>query len=225
MKLMAREAPDRYEPLPALPQIPAWLWRRTSRAARIAIAVAGLAIVAAAVAVAPNISNSKREAGQRAQRERAQQRAQLARTLEAEQKPIAKRSHAPAPPGAGGQAQLAARARMMGEITSAIAADARARVRRGALDGPIRRVTCERFPNRPGARGADRDLSRRRGRFSCIAVTAAFQGGVLGHQYRVAADFASGRYAFCKITGRAGPEREQVVTIPAACGGDAYRDG
>jgi hypothetical protein len=98
-------------------------------------------------------------------------------------------------------------------------------VRRGALKGPIRRVTCERFPKgAPGALGADRDLSRHRGRFSCVAVTAEFQGGVIGHQYRVAADFETGRYGFCKITGRTGPEREQIVTIPRECGGDAYRD-
>jgi hypothetical protein len=36
------------------------------------------------------------------------------------------------------------------------------------------------------------------------------------------ADFTTGRYGFCKITGRAGPERDRPVAIPAACGGDAY---
>jgi hypothetical protein len=217
MEAMAREAPDRYEPLPPLSEIPAWLWRRTSRAARVAIAVGALAILAAVVALAPRIGDSNREAEQRAQRERAQQRAELARMLQAEQRPILRRFAVARPD------TLTARASMMDGITTAIAADARARVRRGALKGPIRRVSCERFPNRPGTAGADRDLSQRRGRFSCIAVTADFQGGVLGHQYRVAADFASGRYAFCKITGRAGPERDQIVTIPAACGGENYR--
>jgi hypothetical protein len=112
---------------------------------------------------------------------------------------------------------------MLAGIEAAIAADARARVRRGALEGPIRRVECERFPHRPGAPGADKDLTRARGRYSCVAVTAEFQGGVIGHQYRVAADFRTGRYGFCKITGRAGPEREQIVTIPEACGGDSFR--
>jgi hypothetical protein len=218
MEPMAREAPDRYDPLPSLPEIPAWLWHRTSRAARVVRALSAPAILAAGVALAPRIGDSNREAQERTQRERARQRAELARTLQAEQRPILRRFAVARPD------TLAARGRMMDGITSAIATDARARVRRGALKGPIRRVSCERFPSRPGAAGADRDLSQRRGRFSCIAVTAEFQGGVLGHQYRVAADFTTGRYAFCKITGLAGPEREQIVTIPAACGGEHYRE-
>jgi hypothetical protein len=215
-------APDRYEPLPSLPEIPGWLWRRTGRAARIAIAIAVVAVIAAVVVLLPRVGDSRREADARAAQERTKQRAQLKQALEAEQRPIL-RSGAPAPASEGRAAQLAARARLLGAIEAAIAEDARARVRRGALKGPIRRVECERFPRQSGAIGADRDLSRARGRYSCVAVTAEFQGGVLGHQYRVAADFRTGRYGFCKITGRAGPEREQIVTIPASCGGNAFK--
>jgi hypothetical protein len=113
----------------------------------------------------------------------------------------------------------------MDELSAAILADARLRVRRGALDGPIRRVQCEPFPRTLDGVGADRDPSRRTGRYACIAVTAEFArgeesiGGVIGHQYRTRVDFQSGRYAFCKISGQAGPSREQLATTPRACGG------
>jgi hypothetical protein len=98
-------------------------------------------------------------------------------------------------------------------------------VRRGELDGPVRRAVCEPFPRTVNGIGADRDLSRRSGRYSCVAVTAGFGrgeasiGGVIGHQYRTLVDFESGRYAFCKVSGQAGPSREQLVTTPRACGG------
>ncbi len=72
---------------------------------------------------------------------------------------------------------------------------------------------------------ANEDLSRRRGRYSCVAVTAEFgtgelgATGVIGHQYRTEVDFHSGRYAFCKVAGQAGPSREQLATTPGVCGG------
>jgi type II secretory pathway pseudopilin PulG len=212
---------DRYEPLPALPELPRWLWRKMGRWARVAVILIPLAAAVAAVVVVPGLRGSQREADERVQQERAAQRAELARRLAAEQRPIAGRSDAVA-----ADAPLAARARTMDGLGAAIRADASARVRRGELDGTIRRVTCEPFPRSLGSSGADRDLSRRRGRFACVAVTAEFErtsdnpGGVIGHAYRALVDFAAGRFSFCKITGRAGPEREQIVTIPRACGGD-----
>jgi hypothetical protein len=107
----------------------------------------------------------------------------------------------------------------MDDLATAIATDARARVRRGELDGRIRRVDCEPFPRTVDGRGADDDLSRRRGRYACLAVTSEFTGGLLGHQYRALVDFETGRYAYCKISGQSGPSRDQLVTTPRACGG------
>jgi type II secretory pathway pseudopilin PulG len=213
---------DRYEPLPSLPEMPRWLWRKLGRRGRIAIALVVLAVVGGVAAAVPGLRESQREADARAQRERAAQRAELIRRLEAEQRPVAGRSGAR---DAGRADRLAARAAVMGDLAAAIGADARGRARRGELTGTIRRVACEPFPRAVGGTGADEDLARRTGRFSCVAVTAEFEGtaanpgGVIGHGYRARVDFRSGRYAFCKITGRAGPEREQVVTIPRVCGG------
>ena len=217
--------PDRYEPLPGIAALPGWIWRKLGRRIKLVAAVALLAVLAAGAALIPAALESNERRAETEQRERAQQRAELVRRLRVEQRPRFRRSGSVAPLGAAPARRLASRAVLMDELPAAILADARTRVRRGALDGPIDRVQCEPFPRTLEGVGADRDLSRRTGRYSCIAVTAEFArgeesiGGVIGHRYRARVDFATGRYAFCKISGQAGPSREQLVTTPEACGG------
>jgi hypothetical protein len=220
-----RRQADRYEPMPGIAELPAWLWRRMGRGGRIGALVALVAVLATAAAVLPGILESKEERDQDERRERAERRAELVRRLEAEQRPRLRRSESVAPAGAAAAAQLEARAALMEELPAEILADARARVRSGQLDGPIDRVRCEPFPRTVDGRGADSDLARGTGRYSCVAVTADFgtgeagATGVIGHQYRAQVDFEDGRYAFCKISGQAGPSREQLVTTPKVCGG------
>jgi hypothetical protein len=221
-----RTPPDRYEPLPGLVQLPGWLWRKMGRASRIAAVVALLGVVAVAVALAPTIQESKQKRLLSEQRERAERRAKLIRELEAEQRPHFGRSSSVAPPGAEAAEQLAARGRILDELIDAILRDARRRVRLGKLDRPpIRMVECEPFPRTVTVVGADKDLSRRRGRYSCIAVTSKFErtessvGLVTGHPYRALVDFKTGRYAYCKISGQADPSAKPLVTTPQACTG------
>jgi hypothetical protein len=196
-----------------------------SRGARLAAAALVVAAIAAGLAVLPGLLESKRERAASEARERAQLRAERIRQLEAEQRPRFRRSPSVAPSGARAEARLAARARLLDELSRTVLADSRRRARQGELDGPVHRVVCEPFPRTVEAVGADTDLSRRSGRYSCVAVTAAFGrgeesvAGVIGHQYRVLVDFETGRYAYCKISGQAGPSREQLVTTPRACGG------
>jgi hypothetical protein len=217
--------PERYEPLPGVAELPGWVWRKMGRFLRIAVVVALLVAIATAAALVPELRESKQERAQAEQRERAERRAQLVRELEAEQRPRFGRSSSVASTGAGEQRRLEGRAGLMDELSATIVADARSRVRLGQLDGPIRRVECDPFPRTVDGVGADRDLSRRRGRYACLAVTAEFGrgeasvGGVIGHQYRALVDFETGRYGYCKISGQAGPSREQLATTPRACGG------
>jgi hypothetical protein len=219
-----RYPPDRYEPMPGIADLPGWIWRRMGRGVRIGLAVGLVALAAVGVALVPGIRESQEERERAEQRERAESRAELARRLEAEQRPRFGRA-AVAPAGAGTEERLAARAALMDGMSAAILDDARRRVRTGALDGPILRVECEPFPRSVDAVGADEDLTRRRGRYSCLAVTAEFErseesiGGLIGHQYRTQADFGSGRYAYCKVAGQSGPSREQLATTPRVCGG------
>jgi hypothetical protein len=174
------------------------------------LVVAGTAVLVPAI----DDARQRREALERREREQAHERRE--RTLAAEQRPrfgrVAIAGASPARPAAGPAVPAAARAAAVGEITGAIAADARRRVRRGALSGPIRRVECEPFP-----RGAT--LSGRRGRYACLAVTSVFEGGAIGHPYRAMIDFRTGRYAFCKVTGRPDPTPDPEVTTPRVCGG------
>jgi hypothetical protein len=211
--------------MPGIAELPGWLWRRMGRPARLAGLGALIVLVAAAAALVPAILESKEDQAEADRRDRAERRAELIRRLETEQRPRQRRSTSVAPPGAPAAEQLEARAALMEELNAEILADARARVRRGALDGPIRRVECERFPRSVAAVGAHEQLGLRRGRYACVAVTAEFgtgeagATGVIGHQYRTMVDFETGRYAFCKVSGQAGPSREQLVTTPRVCGG------
>jgi hypothetical protein len=221
----ARVPPDRYEPLPDITHLPGWIWRRMGRGVRIGGAVLLLALVGLGAALVPSIQNSQEQRERAEERRRAAARAALARRLRAEQRPRFARSTAVAAPGAAPRQRLSARAELMRELSASVVADARRRVRRGAIEGPVLRVECEPFPRSVDAVGADADLGRRRGRYSCIAVTAEFErteqsiGGIVGHQYRAQVDFETGRYAYCKISGQAGPERDQLATTPKACGG------
>jgi hypothetical protein len=220
-----RPKSDRYEPMPGIVDLPGWLWSRMGRAGRLTALGALIAIVAATAALVPVIHESKEERAESDRRERAERRAELIRRLEEEQRPRLRRSTTVAPPGAAQDEQLDARVALMDELTAEILADARARVRRGDLDGPIRRVECEPFPRSVDAVGAHEDLARTRGRYACVAVTSEFGSGevgltgVIGHQFRTEVDFDSGRYAFCKVSGQAGPSREQLATTPRVCGG------
>jgi hypothetical protein len=216
---------DRFEPMPGIAALPGWLWRRTGRAARLTLLGAMIVLFAAAAALVPVILESKEERAESDRRERTERRAELIRRLETEQRPRHRRSTSVAPPGAGASEQLETRSALMDELHAEILADARARVRRGDLDGPVRRVECEPFPRSVDAVGAHQQLGRRTGRYACVAVTAEFgtgevgATGVIGHQYRTMVDFETGRYAFCKVSGQAGPSREQLVTTPRVCGG------
>jgi hypothetical protein len=211
--------------MPGIAELPGWLWRRMGRTARLAGLGALIVLVAAAAALVPAILESKEDQAEADRRDRAERRAELIRRLETEQRPRHRRSTSVAPPGAPAAEQLETRAVLMDELNGEILADARARVRRGELDGPIRRVECERFPRSVDEVGAHEQLGLRSGRYACVAVTAEFgtgevgATGVIGHQYRTMVDFETGRYAFCKVSGQAGPSREQLVTTPRVCGG------
>lgn len=220
-----RRPPERYEPLPGLPQLPGWVWRKIGRPLRAVVVVGVLAVVAMAVAAVPALREASGERAASERRERAKLRERHIEELQAEQRPRLASSASIAPIGAGAPAQLEARAGLMAELSDSILADARRRVRLGALEGPIVGVTCEPFPRTVEGIGADKDLSSRRGRYSCIATRSEFArteesvGGLLGYPYRAMVDFRTGRYALCKISGRPDPTPDSRVTTPRACGG------
>jgi hypothetical protein len=197
-------SPDRYDPLPGIADLPRWIWRRTGRRVRVGVVLAFVLAAAGTALLVPSIdaTRDRREAAE--QRERAEERERRIRELLTEQRPRHGRT-----PATSRDAALA-------DLAGAITADARRRVRAGDLHGSIRRVDCEPFPR---SLNPERQLARRRVRLACLAVTAEFERGALGHPYRALIDFATGRYAFCKVAARLDPTHNAEVTTPRACGG------
>jgi hypothetical protein len=212
---------DRYEPLPGFTRLPAWIWRRLPRPAKVGVALLPVVAVALVLALGPGIERGKEERAS----------AEAARLEQARAERVARLRREQAPRFASGEpagASLHARRRLLADAVVAVRADARDRVQAGTLSGPIRRVECEPYPRSVERRGAHEDLSRSVGRYACLAVTTQFgasaehEAGAIGHPYRVRIDFDSGRYAFCKVAGRAGEGsigQAPVVPVPPACGG------
>jgi hypothetical protein len=212
---------DRYEPLPGLARLPGWIWRRLPPAGKVGVALLPVIAIALGLALGPGIEHGKEERASAEAQRLEQARAERVERLRREQEPRFAR-------GEPAAASLQARRRLLTEAAVAVRGDARARVQAGTLSGPIRRVECEPYPRSVGALGAHEELSRPVGRYACLAVTTEFgasaehEGGAIGHPYRVRIDFDSGRYAFCKVAGRAGEGslgQAPLVPVPLACGG------
>ena len=104
----------------------------------------------------------------------------------------------------------------------------------GEFTQSVGRVECERFPRGVGAPDPAADLSKATGRYSCLAITAdaprteVNQASSIGYPYRALVNFETGRFGYCKISGRPGEgslTREFPVRVPAACGGVALTHG
>jgi hypothetical protein len=203
---------DRYEPLPGLLQLPSFLYRKLGRRGRIVALVAGALLVVAAVGAAivlvPRITETKKERADRERREAAAAAAERRRQVIAEQRPHRGRSASDS------------RGTILAELQAAILADARARAASGDLAGPAAKsVRC-----RP-LNGADPAASRVP--YDCIAITSVLPSdenlpqGVIGHPFRAVADYSTGRFTWCKVSGRAGEggltQKDLAVRLPRAC--------
>jgi hypothetical protein len=221
---------DRYEPLPGVTELPAFLYRKLSpRGRRAAQLVGALLVVALAAGIVfglPAITTTKEERAAAEQSAVAKRRADRLAQLQAEVR-LQQGRGTPAR-GLEGAAALSARHALAGDLAAAVEKDAVARAQAGELAQSVNRVECERFPRAvDGADPAD-DLASRTARYSCLAITADApkiennERSSLGYPYRALVDFTSGRFAYCKVSGRAGEGslvRNVRVRVPAACGG------
>jgi hypothetical protein len=221
---------DRYDPLPGIAEIPAFLYRKLSSRGRRIAAVGGaalLVLVAVALIVSiPRISEGKKDRAAVDRRTAQEREAALVKELKAEQR-LREGTGTPAP-GRKGAAVIDTRRALAADLAAAVLADARARVRTGEFAHSVSRVQCERYPR--GARGEDPaiDLASRTGRYSCLAITAdaprtaTQNASSIGYPYRALVDFPNGRFTYCKISGRPGEGllvTDSPVRVPAACGG------
>jgi hypothetical protein len=223
--------PDRYEPLPGLLELPGFLIRkippRARRPAAFAAAILLAAAVVALVISIPAITETKEDrsaAQQQAERER---RAQRVEQLQAELR--LRNGRGAAARGLEGAAALEARHALAADLVAAVQDDALARVRAGEFTRSVDRVECERFPRGVNAPDPAADLSKATGRYSCLAITAEAEAiktneaSSIGYPYRALVHFESGRFSYCKISGRPGEgslTRKFPVRVPTACGGD-----
>jgi hypothetical protein len=224
---MTSDVADKYEPLPSIPQLPRWVWRKLPTPGRVAVALIPVAAVVLAIVLGPGIARDKEERAD-AERQRVEQaREERVRRLRREQRPLFVNAVPPIA-GAAPDEQLVVRERAVDTAADAVLDDAHRRRMEGDLDGPIRRVVCEPYPRTVDGRGAHESLDEPTGRYSCLAVTAVArgnesqQGSLIGHPYRVLIDFERGRIGLCKISGRAGEGsigQAPVVPVPKACGG------
>jgi hypothetical protein len=222
--------PDRYEPLPGLLEIPGYLVRKIPpRARRPAAFAAAILLVGAIVALVlsiPAITDSKQERAAADQRAEQERRAQRAAELQAELR--LRTGRGTAARGLSGAAALDARHALAADLVAAVREDAFARMRAGEFTQTVERVECERFPRGVNVPDPAADLSKATGRYACLAVTADAPAGdgnaasSIGYPYRALVHFDTGRFAYCKISGRPGEgsiSREIPVRVPPACGG------
>ncbi len=227
---MTSGSQDRYEPLPGLLEIPGFLVRKIPPNARRPAAIAG-AVLLAAVAVIlalgiPAITESKDERAATEARTEREQEAQRAAQLQAELR--LREGRGPAARGLTGAQAIEARQALAAQLAADVKADAVSRVQAGEFTQSVARVECERFPRRVGNPNPALDPRQPTGRYACLAITADAPASEIqnpssiGYPYRALVHFGSGRYAFCKISGRPGEgglTRELPVRVPAACGG------
>src|SRR5215216_1253380 len=106
---------QRYEPLPSIDQLPAWVWRRTGPRARIATGLALLAMIAAGTILVPALRRDARARAAAEQHAREVRHRDAIQEIKREQLPRFGRSAATARPA------------MLRELEAAIVADARKR--------------------------------------------------------------------------------------------------
>ena len=190
------------------------------------LALAG--VIVAASSILPGVFDAKREtdarAGARARRPRRRREeaadARAAPDARAPRRPASRRARPRAPPSSSPPAASSITA-----LEGAILADARARVERGELDGPVKRVQLRAARSATPATSARRRTWRnRRGRYDCVAVKREVMKdgkvvGLFGHPFVGTADFKRFTYVWCKdnkVPGERGKPLAKVP-IPAVC--------
>ena len=222
--------PDRYEPLPSLPELPGFLLRKLTAGGRRRVAIGGVflvvAAVVAAVFVVPQLRSRQHDEATRADRHATAELAALRARYAREARPIQGTGAAAA--GRDGAEALTARRELVTGLQAAVLADARDRAGRGELHAHYRLASCAGYPKQVHERPPADDVARSTAVFECIAAAskvaqdATTSGSLIGQPYRARVDFTHGRYAFCKIVQQPGElsiQRERVLKVPPACGG------
>lgn len=123
------------------------------------------------------------------------------------------------PASATGAQQLTARKALVTAVERRITTDARARAKAGELDGPISSTECGPILKSRQAIPDDRVLSKRIGRYDCVAIkqhVIAQQGekvAELGHAFVAALNFDTYTYTWCRNTPAQGERGVALVFV------------
>jgi len=169
-------------------------WRKIALGAVVVLVLAA----GAAALIVPQIEEGKDERAAAERRQDAALEAAKQRRLDRESRP--RFGHGDRPEGDLSQsAERRARRTLVGDLERAITADARARVRRGNLDGPILETECEINP--PSQRPLESDLSVRRMDYECLAITSRDVEGrfLVGHSFRATVDYKRFSFRWAKV--------------------------
>jgi hypothetical protein len=169
-------------------------WRKIAIGAAIVLAVAGVA----AALIVPDIEEGKDERAAAERRKDEAFEAAKQRRLERESRPHF--GHGQRPEGElSAAAERRSRRALVHDLEQAITSDARARVRRGNLDGPIVATECEINP--PSQRPLERDLTVRRMEYDCLAITSRDPGDQfsVGHSFDAVVDYRRYRFRWAKV--------------------------
>jgi hypothetical protein len=193
-------------------EVPPVPWRAVAAVATLL----GVALIAGAVLLVPAIVDDREQAGDRAREAAERRHAQTLATADREQRPRTGRGAADPGAGAPADRRLRARETLLADAHEALQADAAVR---GA--GRVRGLDCEPFPRGSAPRPPVGDLAVRTAVYQCVAVTSRFgegseQEGVIGIPFRLVADFARGRYAFCRVVPLSDRDRLEHP-LPDAC--------
>jgi len=176
-------------------------------AAALIVVVTGCALILPGVFDARDEHNAREVAAQRALE--ARERARLAREQ------IPRQGEARELRGT----TLEARAALVKAVELDILADARSRIAAKRLDGPVLRAECGPLIRAKSVQPAHEVLSRKIGRYDCVAVKANVmrEGKVvalLGHPFVAAVDFERFTYVWCKDNKKPGERGKALATVP-----------
>jgi hypothetical protein len=197
-------------------------------------ALAGLALVAvivAAIVIVPKLSDTRERISVKERREQAARVASERARLIREQRPVRGRASGTLKPPAAGASdaeKLTARRALVGALEAAILTEARGRVARRQLDGPIRSARCEPLVRASGRPRDEEVLTKRRGRYDCVVVKrdVVRDGKVVayfGHPFVATLDFKRFTWVFCKdnkLPGERGKALAKVALDPACLGAE-----
>jgi hypothetical protein len=194
--------------------------RAAVRRRRLAIGVAG-GVLAALLAILTVVLLGDQSARQKRERAAADRTVAALRVrLQRIQAPHRGAARALKPPAAATAAErLQARRALVGAVEASITADARARAKAGELDGPIASTVCGPLLKSKEAIPDDRVLSKRIGRYDCVAIKHHIIGiegrkvAELGHPFVAALDFGAFTYTWCRNTPAQGEAGKALVFV------------